>query len=122
MPNFKKKDKPRELTKKEISVKVISHIYNLIDYWDSFEDYSSKEKLDGLAFSILSMLDSPSTDLPHFIVAPATDKEWKKSLIKDGKNYYPDNEKILRKVRGDISGTLHEYYAAWKPDVEEDDK
>jgi hypothetical protein len=50
----------RAYTKEESRKIVLDHIRALVRYWDSLPDKPSKEKLEGLAFSILTMIDGDS--------------------------------------------------------------
>ena len=51
------KDGPRELTKEEMVNELLGHVQSCVDYWEGLEGKSSKEKLEGLAFSLLVMID-----------------------------------------------------------------
>lgn len=62
----------REKTKDEIQKEFIKHIKILINYWDEETTLTSKAKLNGLAFSILAMLDGTCDSICGFIVAPLT--------------------------------------------------
>ena len=123
MAKMRRKEKPRELTPEEIRMMVVNHVHGIVDYWDKVENKDTREKLDGVAFSILSMFDGSVPHIPPFIVAPATDKEWKKHFIAEGMDYFPNNYKVFRKVQGNISGSLHDEYSAFGYDkIEDDDK
>jgi len=95
----------REYTTDEVRDKLIKHIIHLVDYWDGIEKETSKEKLEGLAFSILSMLDG-SGELPAFIVAPCPHMDDKEYHQENGENWYAENHNS--DVKGDIGGYLHE--------------
>ena len=94
----------REYTKEEITEQFISYVRELINRWDSKKNKTSKEKLNGFAFSLLSTIDGTHLELPPFILAPNPHKEDKQFHIDNGKKYYPEN----RNVKYDISGSLHE--------------
>ena len=101
-------EKPREYTPEEVRTKFIKHIKGLIKYWDSLPDKSCKEKMEGLAFSILSTIDGSSIDLPGFILAPYPAKEDKDYHKKNGENYFAYNNP--NKIKCDIAGSLHENF------------
>lgn len=61
-----------------------------------------KDKLDGLAFSILSALDGATMDLPAYCLMPVTSKEEIEECKASGKDYYEENT--------DIAGSLHENF------------
>ena len=102
----KEEHKHLEYTTDEIREKVLTHIKKMSVYWESQKNMPSCEKLDGLVFSILSMLDGCSMDLPGFIVAPDPHPSDKEYHIDNNEKYFPDNQNA--KVKGDIAGCLHE--------------
>ena len=95
--------KPREYTTEEIREKFMNHIRGLIDYWDGVEKETTKEKIEGFAFSLLATLDGSSMDLPGFVLAPAPHEDDKQYHIDNNENYYPENVSD-----SDIAGYLHE--------------
>jgi len=99
-----KKKLNTEYSTEEIKSQVISHMKNMIRYWDN-QNISSKEKLEGFGFSVLNMLDGGAADLPKFIVAPDPHPSDKKYLHSLGEKNYPEN--IDSNVKGNISGGLH---------------
>jgi hypothetical protein len=107
--------KPRELTKDEVTDKFLKHIKAMEKYWEGLPNKSSEEKLNGLAFSILVLLDGGAGFMPSFIVAPSPHEEDKDFCINEEKtNYFPENHQIEDKIKCDISGGLHELYAKLK--------
>ena len=89
-------------TKLEVQKNFISTIKGMAEYWDSLPDKTSKEKLDGLSFSILAMLDGCNVGFPGFKVIPFPHPDDKQYAIDNGEDYYPSTV--------DIAGTLHEQY------------
>lgn len=98
---------PKEKTTHEIREAFLQHIWVLIDVWFE-QEHSERERMEGLAFSILSMLDGCSADLPGFIVAPCPLEEDMKYHIENGEDYYPYND--IDAIKGDIAGSLHELF------------
>lgn len=98
---------PRELTGEEIREKLIAHIYGLIYYWNQLPGKAPKERLEGLAFSILSALDGESLDFPAFIVAPDPDPEDRQYHVNSGENWFPENDGEALKGR---VKWLHEHF------------
>jgi hypothetical protein len=91
---------PRAYTEEEVRSKFLDHVRLLVSYWDG-QPTTSRNKLDGLAFSIMTTLDGGS-GLPGFIVTPnphVDDKEFNRA---EGNNWYPDD--------CDIAGCLHDQY------------
>lgn len=97
----------KEYTKEEVQEKVINHILHLIEYWDENDQTpETVDKLEGLAFSILSMFDGSTMDIPQFIIAPdphPSDKEYLRSV---NSNWYTENHNS--DVKCNIGGYLHE--------------
>ncbi len=98
----------KEKTEDEIRTEFLNYIRGLVTYWDKVDERSSKEKLEGLAFSILAMLDGVSGGICGFVVAPATHKDDKQYHIDNGEDYYPQNHE--NDVKCDISGVLHDLF------------
>jgi len=90
-----------ELTEEQVRENFLSQIHALVRYWNN-QNEDDIGKLEGLAFSILSILDGSSV-LPSFTVSPRPhedDKEFNKSI---GEHWYPESG-------CDISGCLHEQF------------
>lgn len=101
--------KSRSFTKKEVKEQFLDHVRELVHYWDKESSKQTQtERLSGLAFSILAAIDGASISLPAFILAPQPHPEDRKYAIEQGKNYYPQNQRL--KVKSDISGDLHESF------------
>ena len=92
----------RAYTKKEIQEQFLESIRNLVDYWEmESRAKTSREKLEGLAFSVLTLLDGEHGDMPAFEVKAIGTEEDIKYFKENDENYYPvDSE--------DIAGALHE--------------
>ena len=71
----------------------------MIDYWDDLPDQTTREKMEGLAFSILTAIDGCAVALPPFIVA---------ELIEDDDT--DDATKYQQLIKRDIGGDLHERF------------
>ena len=100
----------REYTTEEIREQFLDNVRMLVNYWDRTPKETTKEKLEGLAFSILTILDGCAGDLPGFIVAPSSHPDDKQYHIDNEENYYPENHEIEDKIKGDIAGGLHESF------------
>ena len=72
--------KPTEMTIEQIREAFLEGVRNHIDYWlNETKASTSKDKLEGLAFSLMSMLDGCDINIPRFIVVPnphEDDKEY----------------------------------------------
>ena len=90
----------QELTKEQVRERFLKHISALVDDWHN-QNQSTIARMEGLAFSILVLLDGESADLPAFTVSPCpheTDMAYAKER---GEDWYPQEGM-------DISGGLHE--------------
>lgn len=97
----------KEFTEEEVREKFLRKVNTLVDYWyKESRTPGVKEKLEGLAFSILSTIDGSSIDLPSFILAPLPAEEDKEYCIENGEDYFPQNH--TSNVNCDIAGGLHE--------------
>lgn len=81
-------DEIEEVSNDELRQEFIDQIKVYVRYWEKLSDQTSSEKLEGLAFSILVMLDGESS-LPPFAVRP---------IDENGKE------------GDDIGGALHELF------------
>ena len=104
--------KPREYKRQEILEKFIDHVWGIIKYWDGIPKMSTTERLEGVAFSILTTLDGCAGDQPGFIVAPDPHPEDKEFLQSEGENWYPE---IDIEIPSDIGSWLHNTFVQRKP-------
>ena len=102
---------PREFTKEEARAHLLEHIRGLVQYWaNESRAVGDENKLDGLAFSILSALDGSSGNLCGLLVIPCPAPEDKEYHIDNGENYYADPP--AEALSADIGdGCLHEEYS-----------
>lgn len=106
---------PRPFTEAEVRAKFLRYIHGLVDYWYK-EDRrpDPREKLEGLAFSILVMLDGEAAALPGFTVVPRPhpdDTEYQKER---GENWFPP---LRLNEPCDIAGSLHDEFHKHKERV-----
>lgn len=101
--------KAKEITREEARYLFLKHMVSMVDYWENeSRATTSKEKLEGLLFSILAALDGSSAEIPGYILIPSTHDSDKEYAIKQGYDYYPHCEELPKGVY-DIGGTLHEH-------------
>lgn len=80
----------RAYTKTEVSRMIVDHIAMLVRYWENeSRTPESKDKLFGLAHSILVMFDGESM-LPGFNIIPAPHPDDKQYFIDNDENYFDD--------------------------------
>lgn len=94
----------KELTRDEVRQRFIVSIRDCILYWSEQEE-TDLHKLEGLAFSILVILDG-GTGLPGFIVAPNPHPDDKEFLTSSGEDFFSENYES--DIKCDIAGGLHE--------------
>ena len=94
---------PRAMTEEEVRNAFLEQVRAMVRYWasNSVDDKSVERRLDGLAFSILVILDGGSA-LPGFTVTPNPHESDKSFHIAEGENWWPDD--------CDIAGSLHERF------------
>ena len=98
MPN----NTPREYTPEEVRDMLIKRIHTIVDYWaNDSRTPGTKEKIEGAAFTILSLLDGCHLELPGFTVSPNPHPEDKQYHIERGENWFPENVSL---------GVLHEFF------------
>lgn len=105
----------QEYSREQIEQILVNKIYDIIDYWNTLPNKTQKERMEGLAFSILSTLDGSSIELPAFIVAPCPHPDDKEYHIERGENYFPDNDNLVDLIKGDLGGVLHEIFYSKRP-------
>ena len=79
-----------QLTMEQVRERVLRHISATVDYWHDQRQHNEMERMEGLAFSILSMLDGCAGDLPGFLVVPnphETDQDFHKER---GEDWFPE--------------------------------
>jgi len=108
---YENNNKSREFTENEVRAHFLSNVWGIIDYWNNISDPSCN-RTEGVAFSILSMMDGSNLGIPGFIVTPNSCPEDKEYYIKRNENYYPDNTNS--NIKCDIGGGLHELLYNYK--------
>ena len=99
----------RVYTEQEVRNLVLDHVWVLVNHWDRDSRVTdTREKLQGLAFSMLAMLDGSSVGLPKFIVAPDPHETDQAYHTDQGSNFFQPNHES--EVECDISGGLHEEF------------
>lgn len=102
---------PHELTREEISKLFLAHVRSMVSYWDGKlvgnEGPSRRERLEGVAFSILAAIDGCASGLPLFALIPCPHPADKAFQQAEGEDWYPDLPAVVSSAV-DISGSLHE--------------
>ena len=93
---------PRQYTREECREMFLDEIRASVRYWLGEKSVpTAKEKLEGLAFSILVILDG-GTGLPGMKVTPNPHEDDAEFHREQGENWWPDGV--------DIGGGLHEEF------------
>lgn len=95
--------KPEEKMPTEVRREFLQHLRNMAKYWAEVKGITTKERIEGGIFSVLTLLDG-STHLPAFQVIPMPCEGDKEYHIENGEDYYP----FVEESPNDIAGTLHE--------------
>lgn len=99
---------PHVLDVDEMRKLFLDHLHHLVAYWAGEEGSNvpptqgATERLDGLAFSILSALDGCSLAVPGYALVPLSDPEDMEFHRQNDENWYPEGT--------DIGGALHEQW------------
>lgn len=96
----------REMTDDEVRKKFLDSVRGIAKYWASESRAQTvQERCDGVAFSILVLLDGGHGMMPGFTVAASPhedDREYRREL---GEDWFPVSD-----CEHDIAGSLHEQY------------
>lgn len=93
-----------QYSRDEIRDMFLDQIWLYIDYWSREPNKTKQETLEGLAHSILVLLDGETADLPAFCVLPLSALSDQEYLRKNGENWFPA---LMVKEDYDIAGELH---------------
>ena len=103
----------REYTRDECRKLLIEHIWMMIGYWNTVKPLENeppilqRDRLSGLAHSLLTMIDGNSMGMPGFLLAPAPHDEDKAFNETRGENWWPGLDYHTGDLC-DIAGGLHE--------------
>jgi hypothetical protein len=96
----------RPYTAEECRDLFLARVRAIVDYWhNDVQTPGVREKLEGVAFSLLVALDGKDGLLPGFIVKPNPDPSDRQYYIDNDENWWPDDV--------DIAGELHDHF--YKP-------
>jgi len=104
----------REMTEEEMAGIIMDDIFDTIYFYEKQDQQDTREKLEGLAFSILVLLDG-GANLPRMIVAPDPESGDRQHYIQEGENWIPENQNV--KVNCNLGGGLHEYFHICKAEI-----
>ena len=95
--------KPRAKTEVETKKQIVDYLKMSMDYWEGLPNKTIKERLHGMVFSMLVMLDGESWfPCMDIIIRPhVDDKEYQKGM---GNNWFPSGLTLK-------GGDLHELWS-----------
>lgn len=108
-------EKPRQLTDGEVRAEFLKRVVGSVRYWQTVKPetapnpqppLSMEDRVSGIAFSLLVMLDGNQVGFPAVSLVPQPhpdDKEFNKG---EGMHWYP----CPREPRHDFGGALHEEF------------
>jgi hypothetical protein len=102
----------RAYTPDEVQEKFLRQVWRYISYWErESRAETSQAKMEGLAHSILSMIDGSNIGLPAWILAPLPHADDKAYNQANGEKYFPINKRSKKTgnpvgVKSDIGGNL----------------
>lgn len=84
----------REYTKDEVRLQFLDQVRTVCHYWAGLPGKSDIERCEGVAFSILNIIDGTSAALPAFNLSVVPHPDDKEFLVGEGENYYVENQVI----------------------------
>jgi hypothetical protein len=98
----------RELTNDEVRERFLKHVAAIVEWWDKETKVTNtREKLEGVALSILALIDGSNIDLPKFVLAPDPHPDDKAYRQRHDEDWFPG----CPEVKTDISDCeLHSRY------------
>ena len=95
----------KELTNDEVRERFLRHVAGIVEWWDKETRIAStREKLEGVAFSILAAIDGYALALPKFVLAPDPHPDDKAYRKKHDEDWYPRCEMVPSDI---ADGELH---------------
>lgn len=107
-------DEPRQYTQAEMMLMFLNHLKGIRDYWLN-EDRrpDTADKMDGLCFSFLSMLDGSSIDIPAMEIVPTPHPGDAEYLKDEGENWWPDQSERLHESGFETIHGPHALHELW---------
>jgi hypothetical protein len=97
------KPTPRAYTAEELRNNVLNHVRLMVEYWATLPGLDERSRCDGVAFSILTMIDGSADQPPMALVALSSDED-KQYSVEKGENWVEHGTVINDDVM------LHEEY------------
>lgn len=94
---------PRAYTPEELRGRMLDHIRLMVEYWATLPGLDTHSRCDGVAFSILTMIDGSADQPPMMLMALSSDEDVQYHLEK-GENWVENGTLLNEDVM------LHEEY------------
>lgn len=78
----------RAKTQEEVKKEFLDHVRCIADYWARLPDKTPDERCSGVAFSILTMIDGCSGEMPAFDLLVSPHEDDKQYHIDNDEDYY----------------------------------
>ena len=101
-------EEPRAYTAEEVRDMMLNHIHTMVDYWAGVEamrgdrPLTVKDRVEGVAFSILVMLDGHSMTLPSVTLKLDPHPDDKEFMRSEGENWFEPGM--------EITDVLHDHF------------
>lgn len=96
------KSESKARTPEELREDFIGQLRMMVSYWETLPNKTSREKLNGLAFSFLATIDGVSDGIPAYNLVASSHPDDKQFHIDEGSDWIEDGTVI----NGDVM--LHE--------------
>jgi len=107
---------PRPYTTEEAVNNLMEGVVHNVRYWQTQPNCGTMEdRVEGVAFSILSMLDGSQIDIPPFSLMPDVDEDYVDDCIENGDNYYNPDTVISTMLHERFHPKMHEMYPDTAP-------
>ena len=107
-------DKPRQITQEEMQDQFFHKLWEMIQYWETVMPTVRpvRNRLEGLAFGFLTLLDGTAGGPPPFDVYPNPGDKDKEHNEESGRNWWPPREEEVALREGGLQ-LLHEHWRAF---------
>jgi len=109
--------KAHEHSNEEMLIMILQHLNQSKKYWATVKLDSSRdtveERLDGLCFSFLTMLDGVSAGLPTMEVIPTPHPDDEEYLRNEGENWWPNQTEKFEQSNLKSIGSGHMLHDLW---------
>ena len=103
--NMNNESPSRVMTVEEVRAAFLTYVASIVDYWETEARAGSvRNRLEGVAFSLLVALDGEAMMLPGFRVTPQPHESDEAFHRAEGTNWFPNDVDIAGNLHGALSG------------------